>query len=138
MHSHKCRNNPEKSSRLFRDCRLSWCGRGALMALTSVSWLQLNMKWSMSIEKKYHSINEQIVCDASHRILDLVASWPEATHDARILRESGLFQLFEQRMMSVRCHLLGDSGYPGKELLLTPFLNPEAGPQSTGIQQVYI
>lgn len=80
--------------------------------------------------KNYHSINVQIVCDASHRILDLVASWPGATHDARILRESGLFQLFEQRMLPVRCHLLGDSGYPGKEWLLTPFLNPEAGPQS--------
>ncbi|XP_056004148.1 putative nuclease HARBI1 [Ostrea edulis] len=80
--------------------------------------------------KNFHSINVQIVCDASYKILDIVASWPGATHDARILRESGLFQLFQRRLLPVKCHLLGDSGYPGKDWLLTPFLNPQAGPQS--------
>ncbi|XP_048775293.1 putative nuclease HARBI1 [Ostrea edulis] len=80
--------------------------------------------------KNFHSINVQIVCDASYKILDIVTSWPGATHDARILRESGLFQLFQRRLLPVKCHLLGDSGYPGKDWLLTPFLNPQAGPQS--------
>lgn len=80
--------------------------------------------------KNFHSINVQLVCDASHRILDLVSTWPGATHDARILRESGLFHLFERRLLPVKCHLLGDSGYPAKDWLLTPFLNPANGPQS--------
>eukprot|EP00105_Crassostrea_gigas_P019294 XP_011437737.1 PREDICTED: putative nuclease HARBI1 [Crassostrea gigas] len=80
--------------------------------------------------KNFHSINVQLVCDASHRIHDLVSTWPGGTHDARILRESGLFQLFERRLLPVKCHLIGDSGYPAKDWLLTPFLNPANGSQS--------
>lgn len=80
--------------------------------------------------KNFHSINVQIVSDASHRILDLVSTWPGATHDARILRESGLWQVFERRLLPVKCHLLGDSGYPSKDWLLTPFLNPTDAPQT--------
>ncbi|XP_061184638.1 putative nuclease HARBI1 [Saccostrea echinata] len=80
--------------------------------------------------KNFHSINVQIVSDAHHRILDLVSTWPGATHDARILRESGLFQIFNRRLLPVKCHLLGDSGYPLKDWLLTPYLNPADGPQT--------
>lgn len=80
--------------------------------------------------KNFHSINVQIVVDASYRILDLVARWPGSAHDARILRESGLTRIFESRMLPVKCHLLGDSGYPCKDWLLTPYLNPQPGQQS--------
>ncbi|XP_061190799.1 putative nuclease HARBI1 [Saccostrea echinata] len=75
--------------------------------------------------KNYHSINVQIVVDAHCHILDIVAKWPGSTHDARILRESGISQLFQTPgIIPVKCHLLGDSGYPCKNWLLTPFLNP--------------
>ena len=40
--------------------------------------------------KHFHSINTQIAFDAKYKIIDLVAKWSGATHDARILRESGL------------------------------------------------
>ncbi|XP_069109344.1 putative nuclease HARBI1 [Argopecten irradians] len=80
--------------------------------------------------KNFHSINVQIVVDANSRILDLVARWPGSAHDARILRESGLARIFEARMVPVKCHLLGDSGYPCKNWLLTPYLNPLPGQQT--------
>ncbi|KAK0150793.1 putative nuclease HARBI1 [Merluccius polli] len=40
--------------------------------------------------KKVHSINTQIVFDATFNLLDVVAKWPGSTHDPRILIESGL------------------------------------------------
>ena len=81
--------------------------------------------------KKVHSINTQVVFDANFNILDVVAKWPGATHDSRILTESGLRQLFERHHVPVVCHLLGDSGYPCKTWLLTPYLNPQPGAQLT-------
>ncbi|KAK0147928.1 putative nuclease HARBI1 [Merluccius polli] len=98
-------------------------------------------------------INTQIVFDATFNILDVVAKWPGSTHDSRILmgsglrqlferhrvgyqlgvllvrNESGLRQLFERHHVPVGCHLLGDSGYPCKTWLLTPYLNPQPGAQ---------
>ncbi len=79
--------------------------------------------------KRYHSINVQVVFSADYRILDIVAKWPGATHDARILTESGLRHLFEERHVPANCHLLGDSGYSCKQWLLTPYLRPDQGPQ---------
>ncbi len=80
--------------------------------------------------KHFHSINTQIVFDADHYILDVIAKWPGSTHDARMLNESGLKVLFERNYMPTSCHLLGDSGYPCKRWLLTPFLRPLPGPQT--------
>ncbi|KAK0151909.1 Gem-associated protein 2 [Merluccius polli] len=42
--------------------------------------------------KKVHSINTQIVFDATFHIIDVVAKWPGSTHDSRILMGSGLRQ----------------------------------------------
>ncbi|KAK0144501.1 putative nuclease HARBI1 [Merluccius polli] len=56
-------------------------------------------------------------------------AWPGSTHDLRILMQSGLRQLFERHHVPVGCHLLGDSGYPCKTWLLTPYLNPQPGAQ---------
>ncbi|XP_056016141.1 putative nuclease HARBI1 [Ostrea edulis] len=72
----------------------------------------------------YHSINTQVVFDAKYRIIDVVAKWPGSTHDSRILNESGLRVLFENNHIPIHTHLLGDSGYPSKRWLLTPFLRP--------------
>ena len=77
----------------------------------------------------YHSINVQYVFDAKEEIIDIVANWPGSTHDSRILRESGVKVLFEQNLVPGNCHLLGDSGYPCKRWLLTPFLRPTPGHQ---------
>ncbi|XP_053378584.1 putative nuclease HARBI1 [Mercenaria mercenaria] len=80
--------------------------------------------------KGYHSINVQVVFDAFDRIEDIVARWPGSTHDSRILHNSGLRQLFEKGIVHGGYHLLGDSGYPCRRWLLTPYLNPQPGAQS--------
>uniref|UniRef100_A0A3Q4HWY2 DDE Tnp4 domain-containing protein n=1 Tax=Neolamprologus brichardi TaxID=32507 RepID=A0A3Q4HWY2_NEOBR len=79
--------------------------------------------------RNFHSINVQIVFNAACKILDIVAKWPGSTRDARMLSESGIRQLFERRYVPANCHLLGDSGYPCKPWLLTPYLQPRQGPQ---------
>ena len=78
----------------------------------------------------YHSINTQVVFDSNSRIIDIVAKWPGSTHDSRILNESALKVIFEQNHLPVHTHLLGDSGYPSKRWLLTPFLRPNQGSQT--------
>ncbi|XP_056001720.1 putative nuclease HARBI1 [Ostrea edulis] len=78
----------------------------------------------------YHSINVQVVFDASYKILDIVAKWPGSTYDSRILRESGLHVLFENNHIPLHILLLGDRGYPSRRWLLTPFLRPLPGAQT--------
>lgn len=72
--------------------------------------------------KGYHSINAQIVCDADLTITNCVIKWPGAKHDSFILRQSKLCADFEAGLYPGK--LLGDSGYPLKGWLLTPYLNP--------------
>lgn len=72
--------------------------------------------------KNYHSINVQLVCDNLYRIRNVVATWPGSTHDSRILAESKIGRDFEAGIHSGL--LLGDSGYPCRPWLMTPFANP--------------
>ena len=79
-----------------------------------------------------HSINTQLVFDCDDCIIDVVASWPGSTHDSRILTQSGLFQMFERGVVPRGNHyMLGDSGYPCKRWLLTPYLHPVADSQQS-------
>lgn len=80
--------------------------------------------------KHYHSINVQVVFDAHYRFLDIVARWHGSVHDARILDESGLKVMFEEHhVVPAGYYLLVDSGYPCKQWLLTPYLNPRTAAQ---------
>lgn len=72
--------------------------------------------------KGYHALNVQAVVEPSLRFLDVVARWPEATHDASIFDNCGLKDHLEQASVG---HLLGDSGYPLREYLLTPVLSAQ-------------
>lgn len=78
----------------------------------------------------YHSINTQVIFEPFHKIIDVVAKLPGSRNDARILNESGLKSLFDQNKIPVHTHLLGDSGYPSKRWLLTPFLRRNQGCQT--------
>ncbi|KAL6470612.1 hypothetical protein MHYP_G00217310 [Metynnis hypsauchen] len=102
--------------------------------------------------KSIHSINVQIICDASHLITNVEARWPGSVHDSRIFRESTLSNKFQhgRRFVGVfhmDCNsyimeipyvitgqydglLLGDRGYPCLPYLMTPYSDPAPGPQS--------
>uniref|UniRef100_UPI00358FC806 putative nuclease HARBI1 n=1 Tax=Myxine glutinosa TaxID=7769 RepID=UPI00358FC806 len=87
-------------------------------------------EWRYVNRKNYYSINTQVVMDAQCRFINIVAKWPGSTHDSVILRESALAKRMETRMGEEV--LLGDSGYPVRPWLMTPFLNP-----TTAIQRRY-
>ena len=92
-------------------------------------WIQgpSQHEWRYINRKKYHSINTQVVMDAKCRFINVVAKWPGSTHDSVILRESGLADIMSRR--NGEEILLGDSGYPVRPWLMTPFLNPETAAQ---------
>ncbi|KAJ8043251.1 Protein ALP1-like [Holothuria leucospilota] len=73
--------------------------------------------------KGVHTLNVQLVCDADFHITNVVARWPGSCHDSRILQNSAIWDLFEQGRLSGI--LLGDSGYPQRKWLMTPFRNPD-------------
>ncbi|XP_044170329.1 protein ALP1-like isoform X2 [Acropora millepora] len=51
---------------------------------------------------------------------DIYVGWPGSVHDARVLRNSPLYQTAEHHFQG-DSHLLGDSAYPLHRWLLTPF-----------------
>ncbi|GFN90770.1 protein alp1-like, partial [Plakobranchus ocellatus] len=65
-----------------------------------------------------------IVCNADLLIMDCVARHPGRAHDARVLRESALFAGMERQPPLVNGLILGDSGYPIRDWLITPFGQP--------------
>nr|XP_024654062.1 putative nuclease HARBI1 [Maylandia zebra] len=77
--------------------------------------------------KSFHSINVQIICDAANIITNVEAKWPGSVHDSRIFRECTLSTKFGHGEFTG--HLLGDRGYPCLSFLLTPYPDPESGPQ---------
>uniref|UniRef100_A0AAR2JGW4 Putative nuclease HARBI1 n=1 Tax=Pygocentrus nattereri TaxID=42514 RepID=A0AAR2JGW4_PYGNA len=75
--------------------------------------------------KQIHSINVQVICDATMTLTNVVARWPGSTHDSFILRNSSVGTRLENGAVRDGW-LLGDSGYPLKRWLLTPFPNPQS------------
>ncbi|XP_053604215.1 putative nuclease HARBI1 [Plodia interpunctella] len=73
--------------------------------------------------KSYMSINMQTISTAKLLITDVVARWPGSTHDSTIYQNSQRYTKFEHGDYRGN-YLLGDSGYPLKSHLLTPYLNP--------------
>lgn len=79
--------------------------------------------------KKFHSIVLQAVCDADLKFTHINVGWPGRVHDAKVLRNSGLWNTGFVRCENGRYHIIGDAAYPAKEWLLTPYrdnghLNP--------------
>ncbi|KAK6319526.1 hypothetical protein J4Q44_G00107370 [Coregonus suidteri] len=69
-------------------------------------------------------IDTHVVFDAHCKILYVV----QKSVDQEILSEGGLKQI-EGVLALAGYHLLGDSGYPCRQCLLTPYLRPLPGPQ---------
>lgn len=76
----------------------------------------------------------QAICDVDMILIDVVAKLPGILHDARVLRESGIFDTMEQANRPVRGCLCSDSSYMLKTWLLT--LNPN--PMTRSEQQYTI
>ena len=58
-----------------------------------------------------------------------MSRWPGSVHDARILRNSPLFTVFEGNQPPLDGLFLGDSGYMIRTWLMTPILRPETQAQ---------
>lgn len=74
--------------------------------------------------KSFFSLNVQTVSGYDLRILDVVAKYPGSTHDSFIFGNSYLRDRFECGEFQDFI-LLGDSGYPLKQYLMTPLRNPQ-------------
>ena len=74
--------------------------------------------------KKFHSVILQPVCDAELLITDAFCGYPGRVHDARVLRNSPLYQDAmnnKDLYFPGNTHLVGDSAYPLVPWLITPF-----------------
>ncbi|XP_056104451.1 putative nuclease HARBI1 [Rhinichthys klamathensis goyatoka] len=78
--------------------------------------------------KSIHSINVQVICDATHLITNVEAKWPGSVHDARMFRESSLCHKFQQGMFSSMVTCWGTEGC--LPYMMTPYPEPEPGPQA--------
>ncbi|XP_067207680.1 putative nuclease HARBI1 [Linepithema humile] len=72
---------------------------------------------------RYHttSIVLQAVCDDRKRFLDVFTGVPGKLHDSRTFKLSFLKQNIEEICENGSFHLLGDSAYPIREFLMTPY-----------------
>lgn len=74
--------------------------------------------------KIFYSINVQVGCDSHCRFTNIVIRYPGSTHDSFILRSSNLWDIFESSpSLGI---ILGDSAYPCRWWLMTPFQNPNS------------
>ena len=71
--------------------------------------------------KAYNSIQSQVVADDHLIINDAYVGWPGSTHDARVYRNSPLFDMMERGVISQEKCIIGDSAYPLSDHMITPF-----------------
>lgn len=86
--------------------------------------------------KGYFSLNVQVICDANLKIMDVICRWPGSVHDTTIINDSHIRADFESGVYGSD-YLLGDSGYPCRAYLLTPFLRPST-PSEEAYNQAHI
>ncbi|XP_063778565.1 putative nuclease HARBI1 [Pseudophryne corroboree] len=66
---------------------------------------------------------------SSTKILSLNAKFPGNSHDAYVIRQSGIWHRLRSSQRA-DMWLLGDRGYPCTPWLMTPYRNPRPGPQT--------
>ncbi|XP_011859380.1 PREDICTED: putative nuclease HARBI1 [Vollenhovia emeryi] len=72
--------------------------------------------------KGFHSIVLQGICDHKARFIDIFVGLPGRMHDARVFRQSEIFQrLTHHHLLPPDCHIIGDAAYPLLVNLLTPY-----------------
>ncbi|XP_018307726.1 putative nuclease HARBI1 [Mycetomoellerius zeteki] len=71
--------------------------------------------------KGFHSIVLQGVCDHKGRFIDIFVGLPGRMHDARVFRQSEIFQRLKHHLLPPDRHIIGDAAYPLLVNLLTPY-----------------
>ena len=66
----------------------------------------------------------QVICDANLMFTDVNARWPGSSHDSMVWRNSQVGASLEEVNFINPYYLLGDSGYPLRPWLLTPYMRP--------------
>lgn len=74
--------------------------------------------------KDYFSFNCQAICNSRLIICDIVCRWPGSAHDATIFNNSNIRGKLERGEFGENV-ILGDSGYPIRNYLITPLRNPQ-------------
>lgn len=75
--------------------------------------------------KGWFSFNVQTVAAANLKVIDIVARWPDSTHDQQIFNNSRL-QMRLERGDFGNYFILGDSGYRNTTYLPTPYLTVDS------------
>ena len=70
--------------------------------------------------KGFFSLNCQVIAGPSKEILSV--QWLGSVHASRVFSNSAIKEVLEARQ---HVHVIGDSGYPCKQYLMTPFSNPK-------------
>ncbi|XP_071057067.1 uncharacterized protein [Onthophagus taurus] len=75
--------------------------------------------------KEQHSVILQAVCDDKCVLTDIFVGMPGRMHDARVFRNSPLFQKLRDHppLLLPHQHILGDAAYPLMTSLLKPYLD---------------
>lgn len=72
--------------------------------------------------KAFHSVILQAVCDNKRRFIDVHIGVPGRCHDARVYRNSPLFQnIMYQNLIPNTNHIIGDAAYPLSRFLIVPY-----------------
>lgn len=53
--------------------------------------------------------------------IDVYCGWPGSVHDARVWRNSPIYQKLKNNLLPEEFHLLGDSAYPLETFIMVPF-----------------
>lgn len=69
-----------------------------------------------------------MTCDHECMIISLDTKWPGSVHDSQIFQESLLCQRFEEGLFDGL--LVGYGGYACQRFLITPYPDPQTGPQN--------
>ncbi|XP_021340220.1 putative nuclease HARBI1 [Mizuhopecten yessoensis] len=71
--------------------------------------------------KGFPSLQLQVVVSHNMLIIDAYVGWPGSVHDARVYKNSPLFDGLQTGMIAPGHFLIGDGAYPLSEVMITPF-----------------
>ena len=82
--------------------------------------------------KQFHSIKLQGIVDHTSKFIDVFIGWPGRSHDSRAFVNSPIYNALENnnnQLLPQNFFIVGDSAYPLKKYLITPFKHQAATQQ---------